>query len=465
MQIRTRLTLQFLLSGGAIMVIASVAIFYASVGFRHEDFYNRLTDKARNTAKLFLVVHEMNAALVNHIQNENPVKFHNERIIILNAVNDTLYTTDSNRDIELKNEILGQVRAGVKTEYIQEPYEVVGIPFTAGSDQYVVMAAATDPEGSIYLSKLRIILVIVCFISLLLFFISGWLYSGKALKPMSDVVKKVEEITITSLDLRISEGKGTDEIGRLAKTFNNMLERLETAFAVQKVFIANASHELRTPLTSINGQLEVLMMKERSTTEYKNALASVLDDIRSLIDLSNRLLLIARTSAEGPMNFSQKIRIDETVWQVREEILRFNPGYQIHISIDPSLTDYDQMLVAGDESLLRVAVSNIIDNACKYSADHKVHVKLQHIENQIGVIFEDRGIGISTEDISRIYEPFYRGANALTHKGTGIGLPLVNQIIKNHNGDIEIASEINVGTIVTVLLPVNRMEMQVNPEK
>jgi len=132
MQIRTRLTLQFLLSGGAIMVIASVAIFYASVGFRHEDFYNRLTDKARNTAKLFLVVHEMNVALVNHIQNENPVKFHNERIIILNAGNDTIYTTDSNRDIELNKEILVQVRAGLKTEYFQEPYEVVGIPFTAG---------------------------------------------------------------------------------------------------------------------------------------------------------------------------------------------------------------------------------------------------------------------------------------------------------------------------------------------
>ncbi len=154
----------------------------------------------------------------------------------------------------------------MKVDYLQDPYEVLGTLYTAGSDQYVVIAAATDPEGSIYLSKLRIILIIVCFISLLLFFVTGWLYSGRAFKPISDMVKKVEEITITSLDLRINEGNGTDEIGRLAKTFNNMLERLETAFAVQKVFIANASHELRTPLTSINGQLEVLMMKERSIT-------------------------------------------------------------------------------------------------------------------------------------------------------------------------------------------------------
>jgi signal transduction histidine kinase len=455
MQIRTRLTLQFLLSGGAIMVIASVAIFYASLGFRQDDFYNRLREKARNTAKLFLVVHEMNVVLVNKIQLENPLKFHDERIIILDPKNDTIYSTDANEEIELRKDVIDKVKSGLKVEYLQGSYEVLGTLYVVGDDRYVVIAAATDPEGLIYLSKLKTILFIVCFISLILFFITGWLYSGRALKPISDVVKEVEKITITSLDLRIYEGNGTDEIGRLAKTFNNMLERLETAFAVQKVFIANASHELRTPLTSINGQMEVLMMKERSTLEYKNALSSVLDDIRSLIDLSNRLLLIASTSAEGPVNFSGKIRIDEVLWQVREEIMRFNTGYKVHISIDPSLTDFDEMMVAGDESLLKVALSNIIDNACKYSEDHKVHVKLEHIENQIGVIFEDRGMGISHEDLPRIYEPFYRGANALTHKGTGIGLPLVNQIIKNHNGLLKISSEIHVGTVVTILLPIS----------
>ena len=152
----------------------------------------------------------------------------------------------------------------------------------------------------------------------------GWFFSGRALKPISDVVKKVEDISITSLNLRVFEGNGTDEIGRLANTFNKMLERLETSFAMQKTFIANASHELRTPLTSINGQLEVLMMKDRSTMEYKSALGSVLDDIRSLIDLSNRLLLIARTSGEGPVNINKKLRIDEILWQAQEEILRFN---------------------------------------------------------------------------------------------------------------------------------------------
>jgi signal transduction histidine kinase len=287
----------------------------------------------------------------------------------------------------------------------------------------------------------------------MLFSVAGWFYSGRALKPITNVVKKVEDISITSLNLRVFEGNGTDEIGRLAKTFNKMLERLETSFGMQKNFIANASHELRTPLTSINGQLEVLLMKDRSTDDYKIALASVLDDIKSLIDLSNRLLLIARTSAEDPVHFNKKIRIDEILWQAQDEIKKFNNDYRINISMDNSLTDADQMIVVGDDYLLKVAVSNLIENACKYSPDHKVDIKFSHIEKFIEVVFEDKGIGISEKDLKKIFEPFYRGDNTISFSGTGIGLPLVNQIIKNHNGTVEISSAINKGTTVKILLP------------
>ncbi len=453
MQIRTRLTLQFLLLGGVIMIIASIAIFLSSANFRSEDFYNRLMDKARSTANLLFNTDGVDANRILRIENNSPVFVQNEKIIILNFKNDTVYNSDENSDIVIKNNYLDRVRMGYNIGYKQDPYTVLGTLYYTKYDRFVIIAAAIDAEGSAHLEKLKIILIIVCLISLLLFFIAGWFYSGRALKPISDVVKKVEDISITSLNLRVLEGNGTDEIGRLAKTFNKMLERLETSFGMQKNFIANASHELRTPLTSINGQLEVLMMKDRSTAEYKSALGSVLDDIKSLIDLSNRLLMIARTSAEDPVHFNKKIRIDEILWQVQEEITRFNKGYRINISMDDSLTDSDQMIVVGDDSLLKIAVSNLIDNACKYSSDHTVDIRFRHIEKFIEVVFEDRGIGISEGDHQKIFEPFYRGANTISFSGTGIGLPLVDQIIKNHNGTVKLVSQIGKGTVVTVLLP------------
>ena len=435
------------------MIIASIAIFLSSANFRSEDFYNRLMDKARSTANLLFNTDGVDANRILRIENNSPVFVQNEKIIILNFKNDTVYNSDENSDIVIKNNYLDRVRMGYNIGYKQDPYTVLGTLYYTKYDRFVIIAAAIDAEGSAHLEKLKIILIIVCLISLLLFFIAGWFYSGRALKPISDVVKKVEDISITSLNLRVLEGNGTDEIGRLAKTFNKMLERLETSFGMQKNFIANASHELRTPLTSINGQLEVLMMKDRSTAEYKSALGSVLDDIKSLIDLSNRLLMIARTSAEDPVHFNKKIRIDEILWQVQEEITRFNKGYRINISMDDSLTDSDQMIVVGDDSLLKIAVSNLIDNACKYSSDHTVDIRFRHIEKFIEVVFEDRGIGISEGDHQKIFEPFYRGANTISFSGTGIGLPLVDQIIKNHNGTVKLLSQIGKGTVVTVLLP------------
>jgi signal transduction histidine kinase len=453
MQIRTRLTIQFLLIGGVIMIIASVAIYLSSANFRNEDLYNRLLDKARTTANLLFNTDGVDPDRILRIENNSPVFLQNEKIMILNFKNDTVYNSDENSNLEIKNNVIERIRLGYTVVYEQDPYTVLGTLYYTKFDRFVIFAAATDEEGKSRLEKLKLILIIVCLISLLLFFVAGWVYSGRALKPISDVVKKVEEISITSLNLRVFEGNGTDEIGRLANTFNKMLERLETSFGMQKSFISNASHELRTPLTSINGQLEVLSMKDRSTDEYKAALESVLDDIKSLIDLSNRLLLIARTSAEGPVHFNKKIRIDEILWQAQEEINRFNKDYHISISIDNSLTDSDQMIVVGDDYLLKVAVSNLIDNACKYSSDHSVDIKFSHKENIIEVVFEDKGIGISEKDIEKIFEPFYRGSNTISYPGTGIGLALVNQIIKNHNGTLSISSVLNKGTVVTLVLP------------
>lgn len=435
------------------MISASVAIYLSSARFRMEDFYSRLRDKALNTANVLFSTDRFNASKILKIESETPDFLQNKKIIIINFKNDIVYSSDDKKEIEIKNYVVERVRMGNIVTYKQGKFNVIVTLFYTNYDRFVIIAAATDVVGSLHLEKLRVILFIVCFVSLVLFFIAGWFYSGRALKPISAVVKKVEDISITSLNLRVFEGNGKDEIGKLAKTFNNMLERLETSFSMQKNFIANASHELRTPLTSINGQLEVLMMNERSTEEYKAALGSVLDDIRALIDLSNRLLLIARTSAEGPVNFNKKIRIDEILWQTQEEISRFKKGHHINISIDNSLTDCDQMVVSGDEYLLKVAVSNIIDNACKYSDDHTVNIRFHHIEKFIEVVFEDKGIGISKDDLQKVFEPFYRGTNTISLPGTGIGLPLVNQIIKIHSGIVKISSQVGKGTTVTVLLP------------
>jgi signal transduction histidine kinase len=234
-----------------------------------------------------------------------------------------------------------------------------------------------------------------------------------------------------------------------------MLSRLEKSFAMQKDFIANASHELRTPLTAINGHLEVLLLKDRTNEEYKNTIKSVLDDTRRIIDLANRLLLIARTSAEGPVSFTSNVRVDEVLWQSRDELMRFNKNFRINITIEETLIDASQITVAGDESLLKIAFSNLIENGCKYSPGHTVNIALKNIGNSAQITFKDKGIGIPGDELLKVFEPFYRSQNAKSFPGTGIGLSIVKQIVENHNGSINLTSEADTGTEVTITLPLS----------
>jgi len=249
MLIRTRLTLQFFLFGGIIMIVASAAIYLFSADFRRDEFRSLLRSRSEDTAKLVLDSYEFNINQIIRSGFSYPTRLQAGKIIILNSENDTLYVSDRKWQFRDINSLIAQVKQKGDISGRQDDYEVIGALHTTRDQQFVVLAAAVDRDGLMHLRKMVTMLLLVSAGSLLLFSIAGWFYSGRALKPISDMVKKVEEISITSLNLRIPEGNGLDEIGRLAITFNRMLERLEKSFATQKDFIANASHELRTPLT------------------------------------------------------------------------------------------------------------------------------------------------------------------------------------------------------------------------
>ncbi|MBU0763902.1 MAG: HAMP domain-containing protein [Bacteroidetes bacterium] len=453
MKIRSILTLQFALIVTVIFIAASVAIYLTSSGHRREDFYDRLKSKATNTAKLLIEVEAVDLKLLKIIEKDNPVSLPNERISIFNYLNDTIYSTDAAEVLNTGKEMLNRIRLEREVKLRQGDYEVLGFLFTDKFDRFVVVIAATDIFGFRKLKNLRIALFSVFGASILLVLISGWFYAGRALRPISRVIEQVNAIGISSLNLRVDEGNGNDEIAKLAQTFNRMLVRLETAFRVQKNFIANASHELRTPLTAITGQAEVVLMKDRSVSEYKEALYSVLEDMKSLNSTSNRLLLLAQASSETSEVSFGRVRMDDILWQARTELLRRHKEYSIEIIFDDSFND-ELLEVMGNEQLMKTAVLNLMENGCKYSTPNEIRVTLGMIGKSIFIRFEDKGIGIPAEDMEHIFEPFHRSINALSVKGHGIGLSLVDRILRLHKGIIRVESEVNRGTVFTVTIPV-----------
>ncbi len=455
MKIRIKLTLLFIVIAAIIITLGSISIYFSSADYRKDDFYNRLMNKAISTARLLIEVEEVNATLLRRIERDNPLSLPNEKIIIYNFNNEILFSTDEQNELKITDELLDQVRLDDQVKFTQGSYEVLGFLFSDQYDRFVVITGAIDIYGLKKLHNLRLILIIVFCASIIMITIAGYVYAGRALKPISKVISDVQDISISSLNLRLDEGNGTDEIAQLAQTFNEMLVRLELAFKTQKNFIANASHELRTPLTAITGQLEVLLMKERNSEEYKVAAQSILEDIKNLNSISNRLLLLAQTSNADHEKAFNKLRVDELLWQVREDLMKHNTGYLIDISLSEALDDAD-LTVDGDEQLLKTALSNIIENGCKYSPDHHAQVSVKVEQGTLQINFNDNGIGIPKEDLKIIREPFQRGKNAHIAKGHGIGLSLVDAILKMHNATLEISSQVNEGTQITVKFPHNQ---------
>ncbi len=453
LNIRSRLTIQFTYLVAFILVLFSFLIYYFSASYREAEFYSRLEKKALTTAKLLIEVKEVDYNLMKIIDRNSLNALHNERVLIYNDKGRQIYNSLDNDSIQISKAFLDKIRHEKSIRYHEDKNEAVGLIFTLNNDHYVVIASAYDNYGRIKLYNLIWIILAGFIISIGSTIFFGRIYAAKALKPMSDVVRQVDKITIASLDMRVNEGNGTDEIAQLAITFNRMLERLESAFEMQRSFVSNASHELRTPLTSITGQIEVSLMNPRTQAEYEAILESVLEDIKNLNALSNGLLDLAKASSDISAIALHPLRIDEILWETRAELIDRKKDYKISIEFIQPIDDDKELIISGNHHLLKTAIANLMDNACKFSPDKSAEIFLSVKAKIIVAEFTDKGIGIDPEDLEKIFHPFFRANNAKNISGNGLGLTLTDKIILIHHGTIAIESQLKKGTKVTVTIP------------
>jgi signal transduction histidine kinase len=262
----------------------------------------------------------------------------------------------------------------------------------------------------------------------------------------------VKEISSFDLSHRIRAGTGQDEMSQLANTFNDLLGRLQEAFAIQRRFISNASHELSTPLTSVSSQVEVILQKDRSADEYKQVLFSVREDVTQMRQLTKSLLEIAKTGSQGGIELNE-VRVDEVLVRAMADVKKLNSEYSVDLEFGEFPEDEKDFVVFGNSELLYIALKNLIENGCKYSPDKSVAVDLSFSHHKIFIQVVNQGSVIAAEDIPQIFQPFYRGSGTGNTRGFGLGLALAQRIIALHKGTIFVLSDENSGTRFTVEMP------------
>jgi heavy metal sensor kinase len=280
----------------------------------------------------------------------------------------------------------------------------------------------------------------------------GWLLAHRALKPVDRMAETARRISAEHLAARLEDTGANDELSRLAHTLNAMLERLDASFHQIRQFSADASHELQTPLTILRGEIEVALRTLRDPDEYQRVLKSALEEIDRLTRLVEGLLLLARADAGVLRMDHQSVDLAQLVEDVYRQAKILADARNIRLL----LGEMEPLSIQGDYERLRRVLLNLVDNGIKYTpAGGRVTLALQREGQWASFQVADSGIGLSPEDRERIFERFYRSAEARSQGegGSGLGLCIARSIVEAHGGRIQVESTPGQGSTFTVLLP------------
>ncbi|RDB05533.1 HAMP domain-containing sensor histidine kinase [Runella aurantiaca] len=451
MTIRTRLTLLFTAVVSILLLLFCIVIYLLAERHRKAQFYEQLKAEANTNVELLFGKETFSPELYKWLDKNHLTVLNEEEIIIYNYRDSLVYESGTDF-LKVDKTILNQVRLEKEFRWDEGKREVVGVLFADEYNRFVVFASAVDKYGHSEVSNLLWVMGVGWFISGFIVFLVGWFYAHRALLPLKKLIGRVDAITASRLDLRVDVGNTPDEIGQLAERFNQMLDRLEEAFQLQRAFVSNASHELRTPLTAITGQIEVALMDD-NPQEWHDTLRSVLDDARQLNRLSNGLLSLAKVSMEESAVKLSEVYLDEIFWQVRSELLRAYPGYTVKVNLANFSNESTHFNVLGNEPLLQIALTNLLENGAKFSPNNTVEVRFNKLGSAFEIHFHNNGPAIPKEELPLIFKPFRRGSNARNIAGHGIGLSLTARIIKLHHGSLSVESGPEVGTTFVITLP------------
>jgi signal transduction histidine kinase len=453
MKIRNKLTLIYTLIAALILLALSLYV-YALIKLNfHKVFFEQLENRAVSTAKVFQEKDEVSAAAFKDLEKRYTQTLPGELVRVYDEQNRPVFIEEA-KPGDFPAELINRIRKEQgKVELDDQGKQIVGIPYSDNQGEFVIIAAATDTSGNESLAFTRNTLITGYISSLIIVFFSGRFFSKQALNPMSDIVRNVNRIRANNLHLRLDEGKGRDEISELSITFNNMLERLEKSFETEMNFVHNASHQLRTPLASIIIELEVALIQERTSGEYKDILSSVLTEAEKLSHIISGLLDMAQLNRDESGGLNGVVRLDEMLWDIRDKISREIPKSILKIQFTDLPSSSEDLVICGNRPLLDIAFYNLIENACKFSNNKEVDIQLHNGPEGILITIADQGIGIPSAEIEQVNKSFYRAKNAITYTGSGIGLSLAEKIIKMHKAGFNISSSIGKGTTIRVQFP------------
>ncbi len=285
---------------------------------------------------------------------------------------------------------------------------------------------------------------------------AAYLLAGHYTKPVQQLSARMKEIGPDTLSDSIEIEGGGEEIQELVKSFNQMTEQLDEAFAMQRRFSASAAHELRTPIAVLRTKLDVFKKKKREQHEYDELVTTMETYIDRLSSIITDLLEFAETSELGEV---EDVSLDSVIKTVADDLKPIAQNNMVNMQIDiqsKAQSETKAFIVKGNANLLYRALYNLIENAIRYNNEEgSVNITLKTKGQEGVIIIADTGVGIAPEQRELVFEPFYRVNKSRSREfgGAGIGLSLVKTILKRHGASITVSENNPQGSVFTIRIP------------
>lgn len=415
----------------AIIGISFLIIYLSFSSFRQEDFYDRLENKAKATAKLLFEVKEVTDSLLYKIEKVTPYKMWKESIVVCNDQKEIIFNSDTAYSGWFQPYMIRELKTTKLFRRKVKSLEMVGLTFQSNED-FHVFVAAEDKFGNSKNRFLSIILLVCFVLSTIIIALSTQFVVRKALYPLDQFREEITQISAKNLHETLPETSKKDEINQLTKVFNKMLKRIEIGFRSQASFTSHASHELRTPISRILFQLDNLQDQLVDQPQLQEIVKNIGQDSLQMSELISSLLTLARVD-RSEIARNETVRMDELIFEVFENHQNELGDLRVNFMIEGN---DDRLELMGSKSLLGIVVLNLLRNAKNYSSDKLCSIQLIGKNKGLEMRFSNQALVENEVNIEQIWDPFTRGKHEKEISGSGLGLSIVKRIIEYHAGRV-----------------------------
>ncbi|KQS26662.1 HAMP domain-containing sensor histidine kinase [Dyadobacter sp. Leaf189] len=448
MKIRNKLTLASSLVFGLVLTVSSGLIYLNFIKSAENIFFEELARKAALTAIFYLEEDEMSSKEYSRIEQKFLTATADQEIRLYDR-SGNIHFGVADPDSNITANILKTIRDRDHYSFKVDNLYYYAIYYRDNQGSFSVIIKANNPTLNAQESEFMKILLTALLIGIVVIVVLSYTLSKVAYRPVRDIIRQVQSLDVTGKKQMLTYPQTKDELEDLFKEFNGMLDKSYQSIQIQKNFISHASHELKSPLASIVGNLEVLLSKERSVQEYQSVSGQVLTDADRLEKILNNLLTLAGLQQQN-IETNAPERIDEILWEALDQLKTEYPETKVNVLWQLPEDQPDLLTFTCNRTQLYIALYNLIENAAKFSDSKPVDIELFEINKSLGIKIRDRGIGISSEDLSHISEPFYRGSNTALQKGNGLGMAIVTRIFDKYKIQLKIDSAPGAGTEIQI---------------